>query len=88
MPSGSSPWSRHASACSKESLLGLVATLKVLLKHRDQFKRNLDVLYDITVDEFSKIDQGLMEGVKIDKVYSTNSVDVNYQDTWKNGHMG
>ena len=72
----------------KESLLGLVATLKVLLKHRDQFKRNLDVLYDITVDEFSKIDQGLMEGVKIDKVYSTNSVDVNYQDTWKNAHMG
>ena len=72
----------------KESLLGLVATLRVLLERRDQFSKNLDVLYDITRDEFSRIDQGLMEGVRIDKVESTHSVDVNYQGTWKDGRMG
>ena len=72
----------------KEALLGLVATLRVLLEHRDQFKRNLDLLHQITVDEFKRIDQGLMDGVRIDKVESTYSVDINYEGTWKKGRMG
>jgi len=72
----------------KESLLGLIAALRVLLEHGDQYRHNVDVFHDIALDEFSKIDQGLMDGVSIDKDYGSNGVEVNYQDTWKDGRMG
>jgi hypothetical protein len=72
----------------KESLLGLIAALEILIEKKDQFRKNCDTFHEIVVDEFSKIDQGLMEGVVIDKDYSSCGVEVNYQDTWKDGRMG
>ncbi|MDP7652520.1 MAG: aminotransferase class V-fold PLP-dependent enzyme [Rhodospirillales bacterium] len=72
----------------KESLLGLVAALRILLERGDQFRENCDIFHQIVVDEFSKIDQGLMDGVRIDKDYGSCGVEINYQDTWKDGRMG
>ena len=72
----------------KESLLGLIAALEVLLEREDQFRRNCEVFHQITVEEFAKIDQGLMAGVRIDKDYGSCGVEINYQDTWRDGRMG
>ena len=72
----------------KESLLGLVAALEVLLERGDQFRNNCDVFHQIVVDEFARIDQGLMQGVRIDKDYGSCGVEINYQDTWQDGRMG
>ena len=72
----------------KESLLGLIAALEVLLEKQDQFKTNCDAFHQIVVEEFSKIDQGLMDGVLISKDYGSCGVEINYQDTWKDGRMG
>ncbi|MDP6786356.1 MAG: aminotransferase class V-fold PLP-dependent enzyme [Rhodospirillales bacterium] len=72
----------------KESLLGLIAALEILLEQEDQFRKNCDAFHQIVVEEFSKIDQGLMDGVLIDKDYGSCGVEINYQDTWKDGRMG
>ncbi len=72
----------------KESLMGVIATLRVLLDNRDQFHRNCDIFHGIVTEEFGKIDSGLMENVTIDKDYGSCGVEVNYQDTWKDGKMG
>jgi hypothetical protein len=72
----------------KESLMGLIAALEILLEKEDQFRYNCDTFHQIVVEEFSKIDQGLMKGVVIDKDYGSCGVEVNYQDTWKDGRMG
>ncbi len=68
--------------------MGLIATLRVLLDRRDQFRTNCDAFHGIVADEFGKIDSGLMEGVSVDKDYGSCGVEVNYQDTWKGGRMG
>ena len=72
----------------KESLLGLIAALKILMEKEDQFRKNCDLFHQIVVHEFSKLDKALMEGVNIDKDYGSCGVEINYQDTWKNGRMG
>lgn len=71
----------------KESLLGMIAALRVLLNKPDSFNRAADAWYDITVDEFSRIDGGLREGLVINKDYNSCGVEVNYENTW-NGKMG
>jgi hypothetical protein len=72
----------------KESLLGLIATLKLLLEKRDTYKKAVDLWYDITVDEFSRIDSGLKRGLLISKDYGQCAVEVNYENTWADGKMG
>jgi hypothetical protein len=72
----------------KEALLGMIAALRVLLDNPHAFKRAADIWYDITVDEFSKLDSGLREGLVINKDYNSCGVEINYENTWKNGKMG
>jgi len=72
----------------KESLLGLIATLEVLLEHGAAYRNATDVWYDITVEEFSKLDSGLRDGILISKDYNSGAVEVNYEHTWDGGRMG
>jgi hypothetical protein len=72
----------------KEALLGLIATLKVLLEKGDDFRKTADLWYDIVVDEFSRIDSGLKKGLAISKDHNSCGVEVNYEDTWADGKMG
>ena len=72
----------------KESLLGLIATLKVLLEKGDDFRRNTDLWYEIVVDEFDRLDSGLKQGLVISKDHSSCGVEVNYENTWADGKMG
>jgi hypothetical protein len=72
----------------KESLLGTIATLKVLLERGDDFRKAADGWYDIVVDEFGKIDSGLRKGLVISKDHNSCGVEVNYENTWAGGKMG
>lgn len=72
----------------KEALLGMVAALRVLAEKPNSFRRAADTWYDITVDEFSKIDSGLREGLVINKDHNSCGVEVNYERTWREGRMG
>jgi len=72
----------------KEALLGLIATLKVLLEKGDDYKQTADTWYDIVVDEFSQLDSGLREGLVISKDHNSCGVEVNYENTWADGKMG
>ncbi|MBW1699519.1 MAG: hypothetical protein JRK26_22315 [Deltaproteobacteria bacterium] len=72
----------------KEALLGLIATLKCLMEKPDTYKKAVDLWYDITIDEFSKLDSGIREGLVITKDYGQLAVEVNYEKTWADGKMG
>lgn len=72
----------------KEALLGMIAALRVLMDKPDSFKRATDIWYDITVDEFSKLDRRLREGLAINKDYNSCGVEINYENTWKKDKMG
>lgn len=72
----------------KEALLGVLATLKVLMENGDQYRKAADTWYDIVTEEFDKIDAGLREGLVINKDYSSCGVEVNYENTWAEGKMG
>lgn len=72
----------------KEALLGMIASLRVLSENPSSFNKAADTWYDITVDEFSKIDSGLHDGLVINKDYNSCGVEVNYERTWSNGRMG
>jgi hypothetical protein len=72
----------------KEALLGVIATLEVLLEHEADFRHATDVWYDITVDEFSRLDAGLLDGILISKDYNSGAVEVNYEHTWDGTKMG
>ena len=72
----------------KEALLGMIAALKVLLDKPDTFKRAADTWYDITVEEFGKLDRRLRDGLVINKDYNSCGVEINYENTWKKDRMG
>jgi hypothetical protein len=72
----------------KEALLGTIATLKLLLDNPDSYKRQIDLWYDIVVDEFSKLDSGLRKGLHFEKDYSANCVEVDYEKTWTKDTFG
>ncbi len=72
----------------KEGLAGQIAALKVLRDKPEVLKKPVDDMYDIVVDEFSKMNPALREGIIISKSYNSTAVEVNYEGTWKNGKMG
>lgn len=72
----------------KEALLGVLATLKVLMEKGDQYRRAADVWHDIVVEEFSQLDSGLQEGLVISKDHNSCGVEVNYENTWRDGKLG
>jgi hypothetical protein len=72
----------------KESLLGTIATLKVLLERGDEFKKAADLWYDIVVDEFTQFDSDLRKGLAISKDHNSCGVEINYEHTWADGKMG
>jgi len=72
----------------KEALLGTIATLKVLLENGDDFRKNADLWYDIVVDEFDSLDGEIKEGLVISKDHMSCGVEVNYENTWRDGKMG
>jgi hypothetical protein len=72
----------------KEGLSGQVAALKVLRDKPEVMKKPVDDLYAITVEEFARIDARIRPFFQISKTYNSGAVEVNYEDSWKNGKLG
>lgn len=72
----------------KEGLSGQVAALKVLRDNPDVVTKPVDDLYDIVVDEFGKIDSRIKKYFKFEKSYNSGTVEINYEDSWKDGKLG
>jgi hypothetical protein len=71
----------------KEGLVGLIAALKVLRDKPEKVTKPVDDLYDITVEEFSKIASPLRNEFTISKSYNSAAVEINYEKSWKKeGH--
>ena len=72
----------------KEALLGIVAALKILREQPHRHTEPVDQLYDIVREEFADCDSQLAEGMLFTKSYNSLAVEINLQDTWKDGRMG
>lgn len=72
----------------KEGLSGQVAALRVLLEKPEVLTKPVDDLYDITVEEFAKLDPRIRDGFTFYKSRNSGTVEVNYEDTWKDGKLG
>ena len=72
----------------KEGLSGQVAALKVLRDKPELMKKPIDDLYAIVVDEFSKIDSRIRGDFQFAKSYNSGTVEINYEDSWKDGKLG
>jgi hypothetical protein len=72
----------------KEGLSGQVAALKVLRDNPIVVTKSASDLYQIVVEEFGKIDSRIRPFFKIYKSDNSNAVEVNYEDSWKDGKLG
>jgi hypothetical protein len=72
----------------KEALLGQVAALKALKDKPEILTKPVDDLYKIVKEEFDQIHPKIKEGLIITKSYNSTAVEVNYENTWKNGELG
>jgi hypothetical protein len=72
----------------KEGLSGQLAALRVLRDNPQVLTKPIDELYEIVVDEFSKIDSRIKPFFQIFKSYNSGTVEINYEDSWKNGKLG
>lgn len=69
----------------KEALLTQVQVLKELRDNPRFYTDQVDQLYEIVVSEFDKAHPKLRSGLRISKSYNSMTVEVNYEDTWKDG---
>ncbi|HAP34856.1 MAG TPA: hypothetical protein DCQ28_02525 [Bacteroidetes bacterium] len=72
----------------KESLSGMVAALKLLRDNPKSVTKTVDDLHEVVVAEFAKIDPRIKQFFKITKSYNSCAVEINYEDSWKNGKLG
>ena len=72
----------------KEGLSGMVAALKVLRDTPEKMKKPINDLFEIVTKEFAQIDPRIKPYFQIAKSYNSGAVEVNYEDSWKDGKMG
>ncbi len=72
----------------KEALAGSIAALKIIRDTPEVMMAALDGLYKIVMEEFEKFPKKLGKNWSIAKSLNSNSVELNYQDTWKDGKFG
>ncbi len=69
----------------KEALLTQIQVLKELRDNANFYKQQVDQLYDIVKQEFAKAGPRLYKGLIISKSYNSLTIEVNYENTWKEG---
>jgi hypothetical protein len=72
----------------KEGLSGQLAALRVLRDNPQIITKPIDDLYEIVLDEFSKIDERIRKDFIFAKSYNCGTVEINYENSWKNGKLG
>ncbi|HBY92496.1 MAG: hypothetical protein M5U01_14550 [Ardenticatenaceae bacterium] len=72
----------------KEALLGVIASLEVLRDEPERVTQAVDDLYDIVVETFAELPAPLRQGWMITKSMNSMAVELNYENTWRDGEMG
>jgi len=72
----------------KEGLSGQVAALRVLRDKPEVVTKPVEELYQIVKEEFAKIDSRIRPFFQIYKSVNCGAVEVNYEDSWKDGKLG
>lgn len=72
----------------KEALVGLIAALKILRDKPQVMTRPIDQLLEIVKDEFNALPKKFHDGLIISKSVNSLAVEINYENTWKNGQPG
>lgn len=72
----------------KEGLTGQLAALRVLRDNPKLLTKPVDDLYEVVVDEFSRIDERIRKHFLFEKSYNCSAVEINYENSWKDGKLG
>jgi hypothetical protein len=69
---------------SKEVLAGMITMLELLRDTPKRFTAPVDGMYDILLDEISKMNPDIAAGLNVCKTYNGLGVEINYEDCWLN----
>jgi Aminotransferase class-V len=72
----------------KEALVGLLAALKILRDKPQVMTKPIDGLLKIVKEEFKALPKKFHNDLIISKSVNSLAVEINYENTWKNGQMG
>jgi hypothetical protein len=72
----------------KMTMVGVLASLRILRDRPALVRRPIDATYDIVVDEYERMKGALGDGFVITKSYNIGGVEVNYERTWADGKTG
>jgi len=72
----------------KEALVGLIAALKILRDKPQVMTKPIDQLLKIVKEEFKALPKKFHDGLIINKSLNSLAVEINYENTWKNGQAG
>ena len=72
----------------KMAMAGMLSALQVLLEKPEIVKRPIDLTYELVTDEYARMKDALGSGIMIGKSYNMGGVEVNYENSWTDGHMG
>jgi hypothetical protein len=72
----------------KEALVGLIAALKILRDRPQMMTAPLDRLLAIVQEEFRALPQHFLPDLRISKSLNSLAVEINYENTWKDGRPG
>ena len=72
----------------KESLVGMLAALRLLRDDPQRVTGAIDTTWQIVQDEFERASGRLKPGVTLARSINAGGVEINYQDTWRDGEFG
>jgi hypothetical protein len=73
----------------RDTVVGLIETLKVMRDKPEFFKRPIDDMYKIVVEEFKSLTPSrFIDGLTITKSYTFGGIELNYEETWKDDEFG
>jgi hypothetical protein len=72
----------------KEALVGLIAALKILRDKPQVMTKPLDKLLTIVREEFRALPKKFHKDIVINKSVNSLAVEINYENTWKDGQHG
>lgn len=77
------------SDAGRDSVVGLLAVLKVLRDDPEKVRRPIDQMHQIILEEFSCFrPQRFRQDLVITKSYTMGGTELNYERTWKDGDFG
>ncbi len=72
----------------KEALVGLIAALKILRDKPQVMTKPIDQLLKIVKEEFKALPKKFHDGLIISKSVNSLAVEINYENTWRDGQPG